>query len=167
MARTALVRTALAVLTAVALAACDGPAEHNAADTAFARRMIPHHAQAVDMAALVDGRTTNTEVVDLAQRIRTSHEPEIATMTDWLRAWGEPAAAQRSDEDMTELKAAEDTDFDRRWLAMMIIHHRSAVEEAETALAQGTHPRAKALARRIVDAREAEIGEMQALLPQG
>lgn len=209
MSRTTLVGTALAVLTSAAvLTSCgDAPSpgghgmgsmsttttpaaggdqatgEHNAADTTFAQQMIAHHSQAVEMAELVSGRTTNPKVVDLAKRIREAQGPEIKMMTGWLRAWGEPTSdgghsmsgmnhgsrmpGMMTDEDMAALKAAKDADFDRRWLSMMIAHHQGAVEMARTELAQGANPEAKTLAQRIIDAQEAEIREMRALLPPG
>jgi uncharacterized protein (DUF305 family) len=63
-------------------------AGHNQADVAFAQGMIPHHAQAIDMAKLVSGRTTNPRVVDLAGRIQRAQDPEIQLMTGWLTNWG-------------------------------------------------------------------------------
>jgi uncharacterized protein (DUF305 family) len=112
--RKTLVGTALAVLTLVAvLAGCSSnsghdmssmpnstsaasaaqPGDHNQADVAFAQAMIPHHAQALDMAKLVAGRTTNAKVLDLAGRIQKAQDPEIQLMTGWLKAWGAAPAA--------------------------------------------------------------------------
>lgn len=207
-----LVRSALAVLTSAAvLAACgNGDAdydmgavapteatavppgsgqatgEHNAADVAFAQQMIPHHRQAVEMAGLVDGRSDNPKILDLAARIEEAQDPEIATLTGWLRAWGEPVDApgdgghsmpgmdhgsgmpgMMTDADMAALRAATGEDFDQRWVSMMIVHHQGAVEMAEVELAEGANPDAKKLAQQIIDAQNAEIREMQALLPQG
>lgn len=211
MTRTSLVGAALAALTSVAaLSACgDDPgghdtstgaaapgtsstqaaSGHNAADVAFAQGMIPHHAQAVEMAELVGGRTDTPEIVALAERVRAAQDPEIATMTGWLRAWGEPTAApgghptseaghgsdhdsahgsgMMTDDDMAGLRAAGGADFDRRWLSLMVVHHQGAVEMARTELAEGAAPEAKAMAQAIVDAQEAEIREMRALLSQG
>lgn len=62
--------------------------DHNQADVAFAQAMIPHHSQALDMAGLVAGRTTNATVIDLAERIQQAQDPEIQQMTGWLKAWG-------------------------------------------------------------------------------
>ena len=45
------------------------PAGFNAADVAFATNMIPHHQQAVELAALVPDRSTNPELVPLASQI--------------------------------------------------------------------------------------------------
>ncbi|UVS80368.1 DUF305 domain-containing protein [Actinokineospora sp. UTMC 2448] len=148
-------------------------ADHNAADIAFAQGMIPHHEQAVEMAALVEGRTTTPEVLSLAERVEQAQAPEIRTMTQWLAAWGAPTAAggheghgpgMMSAEDMTRLEDAKNADFDRRWLEMMIEHHEGAVEMARIELAEGGNAEAKALAQQIIDAQQAEITEMHALL---
>lgn len=157
---------------------------HNDADVAFARQMIPHHEQAVEMAELVDGRTSEPTVVDLAHRIREAQAPEIHTMTAWLTSWGAPLTSGTTtmpgmdhsghdmpggmtDEQMATLRAAKDVEFDRQWLTMMIVHHQGAVEMAKTELAAGDNTDAKALAQKIIDAQESEIREMQVLLPQG
>ena len=46
--------------------------------------MISHHAQAMEMSALVDARTNREPVRLLAQRISLSQEDEISMMQDWL-----------------------------------------------------------------------------------
>lgn len=62
--------------------------QHNQADIAFAQEMIPHHQQAIAMAEMVPDRSTNQEVIELAEQINTAQGPEIATMQQWLRQWG-------------------------------------------------------------------------------
>ena len=80
---------ALAVVTALLVAACGGP-DHNDADVSFATDMVRHHAQAVAMADLTIGRTgLDADVADLAEQIRKDQTPEINTMSDWLEEWGE------------------------------------------------------------------------------
>jgi uncharacterized protein (DUF305 family) len=59
------------------------------ADVRFMQGMIHHHAQAVEMVALVHGRTTNPELVRLAHRIDVSQTDEIAFMQNWLAERGE------------------------------------------------------------------------------
>ncbi|MGC6399460.1 DUF305 domain-containing protein [Sphingomonas sp. FW199] len=63
------------------------------ADVAFMQGMIPHHQQAGEMAALVEGRTNNPDVRKAADRIRASQADEISFMRDWLKARGVDAAA--------------------------------------------------------------------------
>jgi uncharacterized protein (DUF305 family) len=161
---------------------------HNQADIGFAQQMIPHHTQAVDMAAMVPGHTANPKILDLAARIQKAQQPEIAQMTGWLTAWGATAIAtmpgmsdghfmpgmggtgampgMMSDQDMTALGQVKDAEFDRMWLQMMIRHHQGAVQMATTELAQGSNSDAKTLAQAIIAAQQAEITEMHALLDQ-
>lgn len=152
--------------------------EHNAADIRFAQEMIPHHRQAVDMAALVPSHSSDPRVLDLAARIQQAQDPEITAMTGWLQAWGAPVPedtghsgmdhggmpGMMTDEDMAELEAAQGTEFDRMWLQMMISHHEGAVQMARTELAEGSNPQARTLAQQIIDTQQAEIQQMQSML---
>lgn len=174
-------RFLLTVLTAVALAGCGSPTSVSGApaDVTFAQQMVPHHEQAVEMSrlALDPERGASEPVRNLATRIEKAQQPEIDEMTGWLDGWGEDASAHgshgdgdhemagmMSDDQMSALEQATGTDFDRRWLQMMIEHHEGAVEMAETEIADGQDSRAKALARAIVDAQRAEITQMKELL---
>ena len=64
---------------------------HTEADLRFMRGMIPHHAQALEMAALLRDRTSNPRLHRLALRIEISQKDEIAMMRRWLRDRGEEA----------------------------------------------------------------------------
>ena len=158
-------------------AAAAGQGDHNQADAAFAQQMIPHHQQAVDMAELVAGRTTNAKVIDLAGRIQKAQDPEIRQMTGWLSTWGaatgmtmpgmtggQSMPGMMSDDDMTKLRGAKGAEFDRMWLRMMVQHHQAAIDMAKTELSQGGNADAKALAQKIISGQQAEITEMNGLL---
>lgn len=153
-------------------------AEYNDADAMFARMMIPHHQQAVDMADLAAEKATDARVKTLASKIQGAQAPEIEELTTMLEAWGTKAEAtdmpgmnhgsmgdgMMTDDHMTQLSQATGADFDTMWLQMMIEHHEGAVTMAKTELAQGKNPDAKTLAQKIIDAQEAEITEMQGML---
>ncbi|GAA1560183.1 DUF305 domain-containing protein [Dactylosporangium maewongense] len=62
----------------------------NNVDAVFVRMMIPHHEQAVEMAALAETKATDPDVKQLAAKISTGQKAEIATMKGWLVAWGQP-----------------------------------------------------------------------------
>lgn len=155
-----------------------GQTEHNDQDIAFAQGMIPHHQQAVEMATMATGRATDPKVKDLATRIEGAQDPEIQRMTGMLEQWGaetEPSMpgmdhgdmsgeGMMTTEEMRELEQASGAEFDNLWVEMMIKHHQGAVAMATTEVKQGSDAEAKALAQQIVDAQEAEIGEMQAML---
>ena len=162
-------------------------AAFNNADVTFVQGMIPHHRGALAMAQLAEGRAQDPRVLDLATRIEAAQQPEIDTMTGWLEEWGEPVPEEAdgsaggmdhggghpgggadmggmTEEGMAALETASGAEFDRMFLAMMIEHHRGAVEMAETEIVEGSNPDAVDLARDIADAQTAEITEMEALL---
>ncbi|MEW2446534.1 DUF305 domain-containing protein [Streptomyces parvulus] len=159
-----------------------GEQAHNAQDVAFAQGMIPHHRQALEMARLAPGRSAAPGVADLAARVEKAQDPEITTMTGWLRAWGEKVPEPTGSmpgmdhsahsgmpgmmgaQDMAKLEKATGRAFDTLFLTMMVEHHEGAVEMAETEKGEGRHAPAKALAGDIATAQRAEITEMNRLL---
>src|SRR5437899_1286445 len=60
------------------------------ADVEFMQGMIMHHAQAVEMTALIPSHAENKEVRLLGVRISSSQSDEIKFMRRWLVARGEP-----------------------------------------------------------------------------
>lgn len=177
--------TLLATLLTLTIAVACGTNEpqasspsHNEADVTFATDMIPHHGQAITMAKLAATRASNPKVKSLAQRIEEAQDPEIKTMSGWLRSWGEDVPpvdmgsmaghgsmpGMMSAEQMAALTKAKGAEFDRMFLMMMIAHHQGAVEMAKTEQKDGKHPDAKKLAAQIEKAQTAEIADMNALL---
>jgi uncharacterized protein (DUF305 family) len=161
--------------------------QFNDADVRFTQMMIPHHRQAIAMAELATERAQNQDVKNLAEQIKNEQDPEIQTMTGFLKAWGAPAPTEdnamggmdhsnmnngtmpdmsgmMSPEQMTQLSNATGTAFDRMFLQMMIAHHQSAVTDAQRELSDGKNEQAKALATNIVATQTAEINQMQQLL---
>lgn len=158
----------------------DPAADFADADVAFASMMYPHHAQAVEMASMVDGRSTNPDVVTLADEIADAQGPEMDQLASWLAEWGQPSpsatpddmqgmdhgsgSGMMSSQDMASLTALSGDEFDQRWLTMMIDHHRGAVAMAETEIEEGSNDDAVAMARTIVETQNAEIARMEHLL---
>ncbi|MFJ4005198.1 DUF305 domain-containing protein [Streptomyces sp. NPDC090023] len=161
-------------------AASAGTDAHNAQDVTFAQGMIPHHQQALEMARLAPSHAASAEVKALAARIEKAQDPEIRTMTGWLKSWGqEPPMAgmdhsrhggmagmsgMMSADDMTALEKSTGADFDQRFLTLMIAHHQGAVEMARTEKAKGRDGRATKMADDVIAAQSAEIKQMKSLL---
>ncbi|KES07924.1 copper resistance protein [Streptomyces toyocaensis] len=151
---------------------------HNAADVAFAKGMIPHHRQAVEMADLAPGRAQSAEVKALAADIKKAQDPEIETLSGWLTSWGEEVPAEgamdhsmhgdmggmMTDEEMTGLENASGEAFDTAFMELMIKHHEGAVSMAEAERADGAHGPAKKMAGDIITSQSAEIEQMNKLL---
>mgnify|MGYP001031185910 CR=1 FL=1 len=148
-------------------------------DVMFMQNMIPHHGQAVDMAVLVEDRTNNEEIIDIAGRIRKSQADEIAFMRDWLEQRDEnpdidhsmhmdhSLMGMASAEQMQELAAAQGTEFDRIFLSLMIPHHEGAVRMVDDLLEQSGSaydPILYDFVNDIVNDQKAEITRMDGLL---
>ena len=59
-------------------AATSAPVAHNQADMMFARMMIPHHQQAIQMSdTILAKQGIDARVVDLAKQIKAAQGPEI------------------------------------------------------------------------------------------
>ena len=63
----------------------------SAKDIEFMQGMIMHHAQAVEMAALIESRTENKDLSLLGARISQSQADEMNFMKRWLDNRGEPS----------------------------------------------------------------------------
>lgn len=74
--------------TAAAASIPSAAAGVSAADVRFMQDMIHHHAQALEMTALVEARTTRADIRQLALRIEHAQRDEIAQMQRWLRERG-------------------------------------------------------------------------------
>ncbi len=109
--------------------------------------MIMHHAQAVEMTALIPSHTENKDLRLLGARISSSQSSEMNFMKRWLAARGEPASVAMpgmknmdmsgkpmslmpgmlSPEQMAALRKAKGDEFDHLFLAGMIQHHNGAL----------------------------------------
>src|SRR6185503_5395219 len=67
------------------------------ADVQFMQGMIMHHAQAVEMTALIDSHTENKDVRSLGARISRSQSDEIKFMKRWLVSRGQPLSQAMHD----------------------------------------------------------------------
>jgi len=124
------------------------------ADVKFMQGMIMHHAQAVEMTALIESHTENKEIRTLGSRISRSQSDEIKFMKRWLEARGESTSMVMSAgpempgmampgmnmsshqmlmpgmltaKQMDALRKARGQEFDRLFLTGMIQHHNGAL----------------------------------------
>lgn len=160
-------------------------AAFNAEDVSFAKDMIIHHGQAIEMSDLAVDRAEDPRVLALAASIKAAQDPEIAIMTAWLDEWGFDApdpmgsmddsmdaggnmdmdmAGMMSSAEMGRLDAASGAGFDGMFLEMMVRHHEGAVEMSQRVIDQGEYADVEALANQIIEAQNAEIAEMRAIL---
>ena len=119
---------------------------HSPADTQFMQNMIMHHAQAVEMTALIDTHTENKDLRSLGARISRSQADEIKFMKRWLTARDESTSppthhmpgmdmsshqmlmpGMLTEKQMAALRKAKGQEFDKLFLRGMIQHHNGAL----------------------------------------
>jgi len=132
-------------LTAAEVDAIEPP-PHTDRDVAFMQGMIHHHAQALEMTALVADRTSLADLTAFAERMDTSQHDEIDLMVRWLEARGAAVPDTGPDsphargehegglmpgmlttDQMARLAAAEGTEFDLLFIDAMTFHHEGAL----------------------------------------
>src|SRR5580692_11530163 len=117
------------------------------ADVEFMQGMILHHAQAVEMTAMIPSHTQNKDLGLLGARISSSQSDEIRFMKRWLAARGEsvPKAMPKmpgmdmphetmtlmpgmlTPQQMEALQRSAGAEFDHLFLVGMIQHHNGAL----------------------------------------
>ncbi len=156
------------------------PSPTSPADVEFVEGMIPHHQQALEMAALAPGRAADPQVLAMADRISAAQGPEIAVYEAWLAAQDEALrghggghAGGHADGDhpgmatpaqLDELGAATGPAFDRLFLQLMIVHHEGALRMADAVRVGGTDVLVSQMADDVTVTQSAEIDRMRGLL---
>jgi uncharacterized protein (DUF305 family) len=163
------------------------------ADVQFMQGMIMHHAQAVEMTALIESHTTNKDLRTLGARISHSQSDEINFMKRWLAARGEPLSQPMTEmpnmdksmdmsahqmlmpgmltsKQMDALKKAKGAEFDRLFLTGMIQHHNGAlimVKELFDTAGAGQDAELFNFTTDVDSGQRAEIRIMQKMLGEG
>ncbi|MEV1327960.1 DUF305 domain-containing protein [Micromonospora costi] len=151
------------------------PPTHTTADTQFMQKMIGHHAQALEMTALVPDRAESRDVSLLAKRIETSQRDEIAQMQRWLTERGEQVPRPHehhtgmpgmlTPEQLAQLGRARGAQFDRLFLDLMIQHHEGALTMVQQLYGAGggLEPASDRFAREVNADQGIEIRSMREL----
>ena len=162
-------------------------------DVEFMQHMIVHHAQAVEMTALIESRTENKNLRLLGARISQSQSDEMNFMKRWLEIRKEPLSppmpakssmdmpgmdmsshqhhmlmpGMLTPKQMDALKKAKGAEFDRLFLRGMIQHHNGAllmVKELFETAGAGQDAELFNFATDVDSGQRAEIKIMQTML---
>jgi len=160
-------------------------------DVEFMQGMITHHAQAVEMTALIESRTENKDLRLLGARISQSQSDEIRFMKRWLEVRREPVSPPMPEmskmdmpgmdmsshhthmpgmltpKQMDALRKATGAKFDQLFLRGMIQHHNGAlmmVKELFETAGAGQDAELFNFATDVDGGQRAEIKIMQTML---
>ena len=181
------VKAAIGVLVALATAACGGSAPpaaapaptaaapvFNQADVEFVAHMSQHHAQALLMTELAATRAKSPAVKKLARQITQLRAPEVDRFGAWLAEWGEAGAempphgiggehngpGMLKEGEVSALESLSGPRFDRRFVDLMVRHHRGGSGLTKAEVAKGRNQDAVRLAREIRTSAAAAVDEM-------
>ena len=156
-------------------------------DVEFMQGMIMHHAQAVEMTAMIESRTRNRSIGLLGERISKSQSDEMNFMTRWLEVRGEHVSMSMSEmrhdthtsghhmlmpgmltpKQMDALRKSKGAEFERLFLTGMIQHHNGAlvmVKELFDTAGAGQDAELFNFATDVDSGQRAEIRSLQTLL---
>ena len=135
------------------------------------------------MAGLLQERTTDEELLVLAEDITLSQQAQIGQMSGWLDLWGLPAAStappmawadmgsmpmmgMATSGMLQELRRADGVAAETLFLDLMIEHHRGGVQMSEALLDRSDHAVVSRLAEAIIRSQSSEIQLMERLLAE-
>ncbi len=171
-------------VTVLTLFLTSRPPGDGSAEAGFARDMMVHHAQAVEMAELLRDKSVSPGIETLAADIALTQQAQIGQMQGWLAVWGlpmtgtEPAMAwmghptndrmpgMATPKEIEAFREASPEVAEGRFLRLMIPHHQAAVPMAEAVLDETDRPEVRQLAGAIVASQKAEIEVMRDLLEE-
>jgi len=141
-------------------------------DLQFLDTMSKHHASAIEMAKMAQGKIEQHELKALVMKIPVDQQKEIDQMKSWRDQWypGAPSAetmqmpgmSSKMNMDMSGMQSMKQGhDYDLMFIDMMVPHHEEAVMMSREALTKAEHPEIKKLAQQIIDAQTKESDQMK------
>ena len=156
------------------------------AEAGFARDMISHHSQAVEIGLIAFQQGTNGDVRQVGMDIATAQQGEIGAMQTWLRLWRlGPTGSQQAMAWMPEgpaalenglmpgmatatqlnaLRAAKGKDVDILFCQLMIRHHLGGIHMADGILTKTDEAEVRQLAGTMKAGQTKELTVLQNLL---
>lgn len=150
------------------------PDSHNYIDVDFARKMIVHNQQGIQMTDLAGKRTGNEEIRKLAAHIKEELEDDTEQYVKWLTQWKEayfnlsdfpemeghdmypthPGMASLSE--VRSLEATDSNTIDELFLQLMITHHEGANKMANDVVFQQMQFRQEVSLKEVTIKRQVE-----------
>ena len=154
------------------------PAAYSPADVAFADNAIAREDLATSMSRLVPDHSENPDVVAFAAKTSAALQVDTQVLKALRAQWKEgqdnptgtsspptPPSDSGDNQTLAKLASMHGPAFDTFWLNSMISLYQATIDLANGEVANGKNADAASLAKQIVKARQADIGQMQQLLP--
>ncbi|MFF7216858.1 DUF305 domain-containing protein [Streptomyces sp. NPDC008238] len=182
------VLAALAFTLLTARPSSGGTPGTDSPDAGFARDMVIHHQQAVEMSLIVRDRTDDEDVRRLAYDVINTQANQRGMLLGWLDVWGLPKSSSKppmtwmghdtaytphdgslmpgmaTDTELRRLQAAHGKAAAVLYLRLLTAHHKGGVEMAAAAADLARTDQVRRLAAGMVQGQEAEIRLMADML---
>ena len=164
-------------------------------DVGFCQDMRFHHQQAVTMATIAGGRSSDTLVRALAYDIEGGQIAQIGMMSGWLELWERPAYAEQgkhmtwmpadqrhgthgdaggvrvmpgmaTQDELARLRSLSGREFDVFFLQLMLRHHQGGLPMAKYAAEHAAIAVVRNLANKIVKAQTHDMRVITAMLDE-
>lgn len=145
------------------------------ADHDFAMMMIMHHQGAIDMATQQIAKGDDATIKSMAQEMKTMQQAEVAELQTFLQGH---TSVSTSEGHMWHMEAMESMekmdnnadldvitgDIDHDFAILMVNHHQSATEMAQSLLHHGQESMLLDMASKMIEDQSTEIKALQAWL---
>jgi uncharacterized protein (DUF305 family) len=146
-------------------------------DVTFARDMIAHHTQAVDMAIRVRDRTTDPILKIFAIDIALGQTNQMGQMMAWLDLWNVSQNSldapmngkglmmgMATQQNVNSISSLPIKDAEIEFLQLMIRHHQGGIFMAQDVLGKASSTQVKRLAQAVINAQNFDIDAMTSML---
>jgi uncharacterized protein (DUF305 family) len=145
-------------------------AQSAAYDHQFIDTMMAHHQMAMHMSEMAEPKVTHPELKDKIRMMMDEQKKEIEEFQSLKQKhYGDkgdalnmkmPGMMSMGSMDMKALESAQGADFDKKFIDMMIKHHKGGITMAESELKKGKQSDVKEMASKIIKNQKRDIDEM-------
>lgn len=154
-------------LTAVALLGACGQ-NPSTLDRAFVASMIPHHQLGLELLDEAELNATDVGVRRMVFEMHGYHHGDLSKLNEWAGEWRvipvHDFPGSISEAELNELQAQSGSEFDIKWLELMIHHHEGALTISEAAQQGGATSEVNVLAKTVSEVQSRELVQMRELL---
>jgi uncharacterized protein (DUF305 family) len=146
-------------------------------DVTFARDMIAHHTQAVDMAIRVRDRTTDPTLKIFAIDIALGQTNQMGQMMAWLDLWNVSQNSSSApmngkglmmgmstQNDVNSISSLPVKDAEIKFLQLMTRHHQGGIFMAQDVLSSASSQQVKRVAQAVINGQKFDIDAMKSML---
>jgi uncharacterized protein (DUF305 family) len=146
-------------------------------DVTFARDMIAHHTQAVDMAIRVRDRSSDPSLKIFAIDIALGQTNQMGQMMAWLDLWNVSQNSlsapmngnglmmgMATQMDVNSISSLPIKEAEIKFLQLMIRHHQGGIFMAQDVLGKATSLQVKRVAQAVINAQNFDIDAMTSML---